>query len=666
MFKTLTICLFLLLSFTYVKADTWHDPAWQTMIDSSDVIGLFQITGEGDFRARAKLLKSYKGILEKDEIWISGFSNRYGPIDTMRTGEKYILFLNKHTLTDEGKEYWLQLIEEEPELISFYNAIQQGLAYRVWSPTSGDFFVKGERVSYNLLSTSHSSQSSEKSFSELDEFLAVAVNNEPNRKFQKQLLHKLEKSLLSSQWDMASQYLMMLHLTGNRSYNKVFKRAVDAPNLNTRLALARRMGKAKSKKSREILITLLKDSSSVVQGEAVRQLSTESADFVGPVLLAQLKEAGTGGIYPASIMDPVRNELEGGKVEIIRTLGELKYKPAAKYLLPLLETEDEYLFKLVIATLQKLDNKGYIPYLNEHLKKGTESLIFDISMLISENDLEESKQALMDYISSHERNDQTRNEFAISTCCGLGHFRDKETIRFLLSDFSSFLLNLDLVDNSAQSKWLRQYFETFTDLQVEEARPLIYKSLFHWVGLSYEFAQDPVLFSVKSAKEDSINSRVRDILHEFDIKEVQTLAFIESTLGTAKNDNTEDKFIVQVKLKEDEQQSISLDEILAGGGENTKNLFMVLDSVRTKISRGLGVPIHNVNVQKDSFVLGVDNRFNDRFSLLGRFCEYATALPNENDLRFLKALAATDIPGDEVGQKKIHIAIQQIEEKLKK
>ena len=60
------------------------------MLDSSEVVAMIQYTSNGSFRASAKVLAVYKGDLKTgDEIWISGFSNRYGPIDKVRYGDKY-------------------------------------------------------------------------------------------------------------------------------------------------------------------------------------------------------------------------------------------------------------------------------------------------------------------------------------------------------------------------------------------------------------------------------------------------------------------------------------------------------------------------------------------------------------------------------------------------
>ena len=92
---------------TKAKADTWFDPSWKIMLDSSDLVAIVQYTGHGKFRASAKILTVYKGRLKTaDEIWISGFSNRYGPIDKMRKGDKYLVFLNFNQPDQKGIEYW--------------------------------------------------------------------------------------------------------------------------------------------------------------------------------------------------------------------------------------------------------------------------------------------------------------------------------------------------------------------------------------------------------------------------------------------------------------------------------------------------------------------------------------------------------------------------------
>jgi hypothetical protein len=138
------------------KADSWIDPTWKQMLDSSDVIALIQYTSNGDFRASAKLLTIYKGQLKSgDGIFISGFSNRYGPIDKMKKGDKYLVFLNFNEPTTDRLEYWNEESLKNPELKHFVEAYKNERAYYVWSPTSGDLKVKGKKVQYDLIQSIH-------------------------------------------------------------------------------------------------------------------------------------------------------------------------------------------------------------------------------------------------------------------------------------------------------------------------------------------------------------------------------------------------------------------------------------------------------------------------------------------------------------------------------
>src|SRR5947207_1158200 len=107
----------------HTRADSWVDPTWKRMLDSSDVIALIQYTSKGDFRASAKILTIYKGQLKPgDEVWISGFSNRYGPIDKMSKGDKYLIFLNFNQPNEKRIEYWNKELKEKSELKEYVDA----------------------------------------------------------------------------------------------------------------------------------------------------------------------------------------------------------------------------------------------------------------------------------------------------------------------------------------------------------------------------------------------------------------------------------------------------------------------------------------------------------------------------------------------------------------
>jgi hypothetical protein len=74
------LAVFLLLLAHSAKSDTWTDPTFAEMLEESDVIGLFQVVDGGPFKAKLKAVKLFKGDV-RGEIWLGGFSNKYGPID---------------------------------------------------------------------------------------------------------------------------------------------------------------------------------------------------------------------------------------------------------------------------------------------------------------------------------------------------------------------------------------------------------------------------------------------------------------------------------------------------------------------------------------------------------------------------------------------------------
>lgn len=652
--QTIILAIILLtISAFQVKADSWIDPDWKEMIDSSDVIALVEYTSEGDFRAKAKPLTIYKGQLNTSEIWISGFSNRYGPIDKMSLGDKYIVFLNFYEPTEKALEYWKEQIKEEPELTDYYEALKTGNAYYVWTPTSGDLRVEGNTVQYDLLQTSYYSKQNYYPLAEFETFLK-ATSKTNNSKFQKAILKKVRSNVAK---EISAQYLMMLYLSSFKSYDPIFQTIANEQKPEPCYALAKLLGEVKNEKSRDILVQLLDNENSLVQGEVVRQLSNEDPEFIGPILLAHLDSAGEDGIYPSNLMDPVMNSIDGGKIEIIRTLGEIKYKPAAKSLLPLLETEEDYIFELVINVLIQLDSKDFIPYINDHLKKRTKPLIFEICQIITDNDLKECKPALMEFISNHNRNDHPSYEYAISSHMGLAHFDNQETRDFLLNDFENLLNNNDTIKSGKLKDWIREYIETFKNLESKEARPLIYNSLFKWFGYNYDFAVHPELFAIKKSIEESINQKSLSVLEGQEVAEIQTIVFINNTSDYGDNFTPYYDQIILIRL---EPSKMNLD------GNN--EIWIKLKSVKEKLSEELNIPIEKISSRSGSYVSNLDDRFDVDidWSPMQKFYKYAIELPNENDLLFFKTLAQSGFAKDDFDKRQLNRTITEIEEKLKK
>jgi len=652
--QTIILTILLLTFSTFqVKADSWTDPTWEKMIAESDAVALVEYVSNGDFRAKAKILKIYKGKINSELIWISGFSNRFGPFDKMSIGDKYIVFLNKNKPSKRNLDYWNEQIEEDKDLIPYVSALKKGHAYYVWTPTSGDLKVKGKTVQYDLLQTSYYGKQNYYPLAEFETFLK-ATSQTKNSKFHKELLEKVKSHIAK---EISAQYLMMLYLSSFKSYDPVFQIVASEQKPESCYALAKLLGEVKGEKSRDILVQLLDNENSVVQGEVVRQLSDEKPEFIGPILLAHLDSAGEGGIYPSNLMDPVMNRIDGGKIEIIRTLGEIKYKPAAKSLLPLLETEEDYIFELVINVLIQLDSKDFIPYINNHLKKRTKPLIFEICQIITDNDLKECKPALMEFILKHNRNDHPSYEYAISRYMGLAHFDDQETSDFLLNDFEKLLNNNDTIESSKLKNWIREYIETFKNLESKEARPLIYNSLFKWFGYNYDFAVHPELFGIKKSLEDSINQKALTILDGHNVAEIQTIVFINNTSEYGNNFTPSYEQIILIRLEPTKMELDGNDEI-----------WNKLKKVKEKLSDELRIPIEQISSRSGSNVSNLDDRFDVDidWSPMQKFYEYAVELTNESDLLFFKALAQNGFAKDDFDKRQLDRTITEIEEKLKK
>ncbi len=464
--KIFSVLFFFFSGINAVKADQWEDPNWREMIDSSDVIALVKYITNGSFRAKAQVLTVYKGKLNaNDQIWISGFSNRYGPIDSMSIGETYLVFVTHARPTPKSITNLEVQLKEKPEMAGYIEALKAGTAYYVWTPTAGDLRVMENQVQYDLMQTTFYPKQPFHVLPEFEAFLRAAIRKEPSAQLSIKLLSLVQTNPGSKQTD---QRLMMLYLTGYRQYHSVFQKVSLQKNISTRFALARLLGNIKTDRSRQLLIQLLNDKNGAVQGEAVRQLSNEPADYIGPVLVKRLQSSSKGVYGPTNIMDPVINTISGGQIEIIETLGKLKYKPAVPFLLPLLSTEDDYTFDLLVETLKSLGSTDYVPYLNRHLEKRTESLIFNICKLVTEDSLNQCVPSLMKYVATTDKTDHMSKEFTVSSYLGLAHFETDTVKRFLVKDFLHLLKNdqpRKFIDN--RKKWVKEYIEAFTKLSID-------------------------------------------------------------------------------------------------------------------------------------------------------------------------------------------------------
>lgn len=631
-----------LLTFIHLtaKADSWTDPSWEKMIAESDAIALVEYISNGDFRAQAKIIKIYKGKVNSDIIWISGFSNRYGPIDKMKIGDRFIVFLNKNKPSKRNLEYWEEQIKEDKELIAYVNALKNNNAYYVWTPTSGDLKVKSKKVQYDLIQTTFYDKQKFYSLKEFEQFLNSFRSSKKN--FHNYLLSELTNNLSN---DKTAQILMMLYLTSYKKYNSIYETIYKTNVDNSLYALAKLLGNIKDNTARDLLVKLLDNKNSIVQGEAVRQLSNEGSDFIGPILLSKLSKAGEEGIYPQNLMNPVQNSVDGGKIEIIKTLGDLNYKPAIPKLLPLLNTDNEYLFMTTFNVLNNLGTKEYIPYLNNHLEKGTNDLIYEICDLITENNLTECIPSLMSYISNHDRTIHPSKEFTISWCCGLSNFDNQKVKEFLISDFKKVMemKRGESIDN--KKDWLQEYISSFNQLKMIEVKSLIYDAMFEYYGFNSKFRKDNLLFDKKQNVENEFRKQISLAEKESDIERIE--------------------FLLQIDSKTDAIIDYSLNVIINSNKNEWKEIEPTFNSVRDKLIEQ-GYNKENIRLTTGYMVqnLGGSEPLEFKDGLMTEFLKYISNNPDKEDLIFLQKLSEFEYPKTDYEKRKLNKAIESCKSNL--
>ncbi len=640
--KTL-IPIVLILCHLVAKADTWIDPSWKKMISGSHAIALIEYASDGDFRAQARVLQVYKGKLGLDTIWISGFSNRYGPIDTVRVGDRYIVFLIKNKPTKENLDYWNQKIKEDKSLIPYVEAIKKKEAFYVWSPTSGDLKVRNRTVQYDLLQTTYHEDQQFYAMDEFERFLRASYKKRAG--FHKVSLATLKNNINTNR---AAQLLMMLYLTNYKKYESLYQQIRETNLDNSHYALAKLLGNIAGDKSRKLLVDLLDSQNSIVQGEAVRQLSKEPSDFIGPILLSKLPVAGEEGFFPGSIMDPVRNTLDGGKIEIIKALGELDYKPAIPELLPLLETDNEYLFTITFEVLDKLGTRDYIPYLNAQLLNLDSDLTRGICDLITERNLTECIPSLMSFVSNHDRSIHPSKEYTISFHSGLGAFNTPEVRTFLMEDFEKVLAmeREGSIDN--KKDWILGYIQTFDQLKMTGMKPSVFDAMFEYYGFNSAFKKDTTLFRKKLKLEETFKDRLAKFMEEPIIDRIDVQIQIDSLPHS------------------NEILDYSLNIVVDTDKRKWKEVHPIFDGIRDKmIAAGYdknALRLTTGNMVQD---LGGAKPIAFRDNLMLAFLDYISSNPDKMDLVFLKQLRQYEYAKSDYGKRRLNNAIDTCEAMLR-
>lgn len=590
------------------KADSWIDPSWRQMLDDSDVIALVEYVSDGEFSANAKIVRLYKGNLKiGDEISIEGFSNHYGPIDKMQKGDRYVVFLDDTYRNKKYRDYWETTLQDNPQKKA---EMEANHSYRVQSATSGDLKVKGKNVQYDLTSTTFHKNQRYYSLRQFEEFLKAYLEKKDVPMVTQNSLSGL---LSDANPDQVTQHLMQLYFLGHDKYEEVYDEFADYAPENIKYALAQVLGNVKNELSRNVLAKLLKDDSSLVQGEAVRQLKTEPAEIVGPLFVEHLKKANSRNFGPDNLMNPVMNRIDGGQTEIIHALGKLKYKPAIPDLLLLLNTNDVDQFDIVINALQEMGSRDYVNSLNSNLLQKNDKLASKIADVIVKQNLRECLPSLKYYLSNCDRN--KASYYVIET---LAKFDDKETVSFLLFDYQRFLIDSRKLESSKELNWNEAYIRAFATLKTKEARSAIYNSIFDWTGFDLNFVRNPKLFDIKKASELEMEAKFATFPQFKTYKLSHDIAFIRNASEVSKGEKPVVDHLVEVLIPSDDDPKL----------------------IREKLASALAIDPKNVFIRFDSGIYWqeIQTRFDKGKDPTETFVRYAEALPNPEDAAFFQAL----------------------------
>jgi hypothetical protein len=614
------VCLIFLVSLpTNLKADTWYDPSFREMMTTSDLIGVFRVVEGGSFKARLVPVTVYKGKIT-GEIWIGGFSNKYGPIDSLAVGESYLLFINK--VKKHKSRYGSSshagnqgIAQASYEASAFVRGQKNG--YFVPTPTSGEYPVVDGKVFLDLAEINENVERFPlEDLRRLVEYQSKGKVND----FAQHCKTEIHRNLSTGNVYLLTNYLSALDLLGDASYDQMFDKIASNLAWQTRFTLAKLLGSIKGPEPRDLLVGMIEDTVGIVQGEAIRQLAKrEPASFLGPLLVRQLDSASTRGMYP-SLMSAVRNQHHSGKIQIIESLADMNYTPAIPYLISVLRTKDEYTFKQTLQALTKLGSKDLVAPLNDRLNDPdlSASILFNITRVIKDQMLTQCKEGLLTQMAKHNRNHNRSKTIALSTLVTLAE-HDPSIEPAILKDFEHFFTYYDTLQSHNQKTWIQEYIAACAGLKSEPARTLVYRALYEWSGFNPKLFTSVNSFSMKLQKEDSIRKEFSNILGAEGYRMNSAIHFTSAP-------SLRQSFLVSV-IMPDSSASFSFER-------------------RKFLADIVGIAEANIFLKANESWCWLDcqERFeqNNPSSPIKNFIKYAEACPNQTDLKFLKSLMVSD------------------------
>lgn len=618
----------------------WSDPDWEQMLKESEAISLVQVIEGGRYIARVKVVTTFKGTVT-GEFFVTGYNNNMWPKEAIReqsfrNHQQYYLFLKRQNEEPEFLTFLPMLAEEtgDTDMKKMLGRVKADKLWHVWTPSSGDLRVEKEKVHYSLLRTSYSDSTPLRDRAEFERFLKAAIAYQASATTDSGLLEQTLQAIReysrrptppeAQESDLANS-LASYYLLGGRAYDDLFETIAASKDARARFLVARLLGGIPGERAHKLLLVMLADPNSLVQGEVVRQIGRSDSEGVGAILLERLPTAGGGGIGPQDIMDPMQNRVDGGKIEIIRALGELKYEPAAPALLALLKgAESGYDLKVIAGALEKLGNREYGRILEEPLRTG-KIRVYEIAVWARDNCLIDLKPVFERFLQDPPADTFTSDLSSVVEA--LGVVGDDATAAQLTAYLEK--VNVKKVAESHDQSFAQELIGALAALRYRPARSAVEQSFFYWFGVDSAFAAKPELLKTKEQLEHEIERDAEKCLGDFRGVSAHALVFLENRTALVNGSETEARyrFVLLVNVRSPEHPELKA------------------ESLRDRLVKAFGTRDGTIGVMRLSGHIGMPSGGNDarvegRFDshYVWRYGQYVEAVHEPADVPFVKFL----------------------------
>lgn len=546
------ICVLLASLALPAGASTWIDPDWKGLLVDSALIVQVEVVEGGAYVARVRVVATLKGRAPAEVLWVGGFNNPHWPEhgiaeQALVKGKSFVLFLQPidaaTPVSDEGPA-------------GLREAVAAGHAYTVPTPSSGDLPIEGGSVRFHLTRTSYPHVCELRPLAELTALIAAALRcsvpggTGADRAYLDGARERLARAEAPQE---QAHWLTALTLCGEvRGDGLDALAGSEAPAV--RFAVARLAGQVAGDPRRVLLLRLLGDKDGVVAGEAVRQLACGAAEDIGPLLLARLDTVAEGSSGPGSIMNPIRNQLDDGKREIVRALGELRYRPAGAKLAPYLETDDDVLFGLVLATLDRLEYTDYVPHLEWQLRHGT--LIYEVTERIEAQKLSATRPSLEQVLRT--RGDLSRHH---RSCIvrALGAVGNSDSATLLAGELRAALERPGSDHDDIRNG--NDLLQAVVGLGHPQARELAQAWAFYWTGVDATVAASARLLALKERLEGELTARAMPELAALDTPVARALVWLANREELAGDPQVEPRYSALLRVEAKAPDGLDYDEL---------------------------------------------------------------------------------------------------------